>query len=226
VNASPAACEWLVWQLADSAFPMGAFAHSGGLEAARQQGEVGSRDLLTEFIRASLAQTARGALPFVARAHDCPGDQPELDAACEAFLSNHVANRASRLQGQALLASAERSFSHPGIAGLRRSGIENGLPCHFAPVFGVVLRWLGVSRDVSIRLFLFLALRGGVSSAVRLGMIGPLEGQAVQFQLAPFAEDLSQRFANVEPAGIVQTAPVLDILQGAQDRLYSRLFQT
>lgn len=26
--------DWIAWQLCDSAFPAGAFAHSGGLEAA------------------------------------------------------------------------------------------------------------------------------------------------------------------------------------------------
>ena len=36
--------EALVWQLVDSAFPTGAFAHSLGLEAAWHHGEVASRD--------------------------------------------------------------------------------------------------------------------------------------------------------------------------------------
>ncbi|HZH77778.1 MAG TPA: urease accessory protein UreF, partial [Archangium sp.] len=42
---------WRVLQLADSAFPTGGFAHSGGLEAAVQQGEVRGREGLERFVR-------------------------------------------------------------------------------------------------------------------------------------------------------------------------------
>ena len=38
--------EWVLWQLLDSAYPTGGFAHSGGLEAAWQHGEVGTRQAL------------------------------------------------------------------------------------------------------------------------------------------------------------------------------------
>ena len=45
----------LVWQLVDSAFPTGAFAHSLGLESAWHHGEVATREDLRRFVDARSA---------------------------------------------------------------------------------------------------------------------------------------------------------------------------
>jgi len=63
----------------------------------------------SETIDASLHQFGHGSLPFMTTAHERPDDFVELDRLYETFLSNHVANRASCLQGKALLTSAERT---------------------------------------------------------------------------------------------------------------------
>lgn len=207
----------MVWQLADSAFPTGGFGHSGGLEAAWQHGEV-TKANLPGFLENSLRQCARAALPFVATAHSEPERLTELDELCDAFLSNHVANRASRLQGRAFWTAATRAFL-PDLA-------EPPALCHLAPVFGALTHRLGLTVEPSARLFLFLHLRGLVSSAVRLGVVGPLEAQSMQHQLAPAAESVAIHAATLTLDDLAQTAPLLDLWQGAQDRLYSRLFQS
>jgi urease accessory protein len=212
----------LVWQLADSAFPTGAFAHSGGLEAAWQHGEVRQSSELASFIEASLAQLGHGSLPFVTAAHDEPDAAAELDRLCDCFLTNHVANRASRLQGRSFLASSRRIFHSIEIAPAAKS-----FPIgHFAPAFGAVARLLDVSRKGTASLFFFQHLRGLVAGAVRLGIAGPMQGQALQHRLAPRALAILSLCDNLAVADIAQTAPLLDLWQGTQDRLYSRLFQS
>ncbi len=57
---------WLIWQLADSSYPAGGFAHSSGLEAAWQQGEV-TGDGLADYIQASLTQLGHSQLPLWSR---------------------------------------------------------------------------------------------------------------------------------------------------------------
>jgi urease accessory protein len=215
---------WILWQLADSAFPTGGFAHSGGVEAALQHGELRGREDLNAFLEAALGQAASSALPFVSATYDDPGNFVATDAHCDAFTSNHVANRASRLQGRAFLHSAERAFDLPALTGLREELAES--PCHFAPVFGLIAQTLRLPKRDAQRLFLFTQVRGWVSSAVRLGVLGPLEAQAVQVRLAPLAEEVLLACENTSLDQIAQTAPLLDLFQGAQDRLYSRLFQS
>jgi urease accessory protein len=111
----------LVWQLVDSAFPTGAFAHSLGLESAWQHGEVVSRDDLRRFVEATILQAASGALPLVNAAHREPARLAEWDAMNDAFLTNAVANRASRQQGRTLLASAARIWPSPHLVRRRQA---------------------------------------------------------------------------------------------------------
>jgi urease accessory protein len=217
---------WLLWQLADSAFPTGGFAHSGGLEAAWQHGEVRNRDELREWLKAGLHQLATTALIFVSATHAGPERLDELDRLCEVFTSNHVANRASRLQGRALLAAVERIFPERGLRADSTDSRPTAPFGHLAPVFGAVTRSLGVVRDDSLRLFVFTHLRGVLAAAVRLNIVGPMDAQAIQFHLSSEAEAVAGNGAELGLDDLAQTAPLLDLWQGAQDRLYSRLFQS
>jgi urease accessory protein len=219
--------DWLLWQLADSAFPTGGFAHSAGLEAAWQHGEVRDRVDLDLFIKTSLGQSRNAALPFVAAAYDEPGRFAELDRLCDAFHTNHVANRASRLQGRAFLAAVERIRDRGVVpeADADRSA-ERPEFAHFAPSFGVALNGLAVTRAATFRLFVFNHLRAILAAAVRLNIIGPMEAQATQRACSAQAEQIAVEGGALALADLAQTAPLLDLWQGSQDRLYSRLFQS
>lgn len=97
---------------------------------------AGKKDKLeyaVEFVRDNLTSYARSALPFVSDAHllvqdmassSCPGDVPSanivqslqaLDDLYEAMTLNHVARRASKTQGVALLSLYSKGFSKPSF---------------------------------------------------------------------------------------------------------------
>jgi urease accessory protein len=97
---------------------------------------------------------------------------------------------------------------------------------HFAPAFGACLRKLGVEREMALRMFFFLHLRGILSAAVRLNIIGPMDAQIVQHTMSVKAETILKKCEALSLDDIAQTAPLLELWQGAQDRLYSRLFQS
>ena len=218
--------DWLILQLADSAFPTGGFAHSAGLEAAWQQGEVPDAAALQDFISDSLWQARHTTLPLANAAFENVSSLRELDSLCDAFLSNHVANRASRIQGRALLSTSEKCFPLPGLVALRQHVRDEKLKQHFAPLSGAIMREMGVGREWMQRLCLFVALRGVVSAAVRLGVVGPHQAQQMQFLSYETLNNVLDRCGDLGVEDLAQPAPLIDLFQATHDRLYSRLFQS
>jgi len=209
---------YLLLLLADSNLPTGSFVASAGLESFGTHGFFsGSNDNLNNtvnFIRDSVATYARSALPFVADAHrvvmkavagGCADDLvgtldrtyeeiKALDDLYEAMTLNHVAKRASKSQGVALLTLHTKGFSPPKSLSMyqmtardtfvgklvgeyklriRREEVQGHLPI----CWGVLTAALNVSIDRSLHLHLFLHARSLLSAAVRLNTIGPYASQ-------------------------------------------------
>jgi urease accessory protein len=214
----------LIWQLVDSAFPAGGFAHSWGLEAAYQAGEVTTEAALRQFLGDTLWQTGYAVLPLVNVAHRDPDRLEELDALCDAFLTNAVANRASRVQGKAFVGACARIWPSPDLSAIdarvRRTCAHQG------PVAGATLSALRVPLDVAQQMTVFLSYRGVLAAAVRLGLIGPYRAQRLQHECGRDSQAVLRRCGALEESDLTQTAPVIDLLQSSHDRLYSRLFQS
>lgn len=209
---------WLVLQLADSAFPTGGFAHSAGLEACVQAGEVVTRADVERFVAELIDQLARGSLPLVAAVHDAPERLHEIDELADAITWSHVAKRASLAQGRALLDVAARAFAKPALIEAR------GTASHLAPVYGFVTRTLEIGRDDALATFLHLGIRGALGAGVRLGVLGPTEAQALHLRLHPALDAALARSHALEE--VAQPSPIFELIQTTQDRLYSRLFQS
>lgn len=221
---------WLMWQLADSAFPTGGFAHSWGLEAAWQGGEVPDAAALERLLHEALWQSGHGGLPFVTAAWRTPDRLDELDGRNDVFLTNAVANRASRVQGRAFVATCARIWPIPplvALAALGAIGRDGPLRAgHCAPLVGAALRALDVPLEQAQRLFLHTTARGLLAAAVRLGIVGSYEAQRLQYGAGPLLDAVRRRCGNLEAGEATQTAPLLDLMQSAHERLYSRLFQS
>ena len=216
--------EWLTWQLVDSAFPTGTFAHSWGLESAWQHGEVTDLDSLRQFLHDSIRQTGYATIPLLNAVYRRPDELERLDELAEAFLLNPVANRASRAQGRALVATVARIWPSEDMAALKRR-VES-LRAHAAPLSGAVFRIMGVSLSVAQHVTLYSTARSVLAAAVRLGISGSYEAQRLQYGCAAQLDAVIQRCGALTPDDLAQTAPIADMLQSAHDRLYSRLFQS
>jgi urease accessory protein len=217
---------WRVLQIADSAFPTGGFAHSAGLEAAMHFGGVRTTEDLDVHIRSHLWNVGHASLPFVAETCRRPHEVWAMDARVEALLTNHVANRASRTQGRAFIATCARVFDQPELAVLAARARTQDVSAHYAPLFGASLAALAVDLRDALALHLHLALRGVTSAAVRLGIVGPHEAQRLQWRHATTLEAVLACCQDLAPSDAATTAPLIDVFGATHDLLYARLFQS
>lgn len=217
---------WLVLQLADSALPSGGFAHSSGLEAAVQAGLVRGARELSRFIDDALWQLGHGALPLVSAAHAAPARVAELARTADAILASHVANRASRAQGRGMLDATARAFGTPPLVAMKAAVADGTLLSHASPILGAIAAHLALTRREAHELTMHTALRALLSSAVRLGLVGPFEAQAIHHDAAPTLDRVLAACGDLGEEDLAQTSPIPELVGMTHDRQYVRLFQS
>lgn len=213
--------KWLLYQLADAAFPSGGFAHSAGLEAAVVLGGIEPSGVAA-FLDASLRQAGRGALPFVKRTALDPSTLAAIDEACDATFPLLAPNRASRAQGRALAGAVGRIWD--SLAPIARHA-QHG-PAHHAPIFGAIFGILGMGPDETLATYLHGTARGILSAGVRLGLLGPHEAQRLHADRAQLMEAILNEAIQLEPEQVAQTAPLIEIFAALHDHLDGRMFQS
>jgi len=206
---------------------------------------------LPHFLRLSVHSLASAVLPFVVAAHGssaatATATAADLDDVFDASTLCPVARRASTAQGRALItvhdralrAATTHSDGGAGEAGEAEAGdaveryklaVRKGEASgHFAVAWGLVCSELGLALEDTLHVFAFNHAKAVVSAAVRLGLVGPYQAQAVLASqetrsLVEAAVDVGRRIA-VEDAG--QSVPMLDLYQGRHELLYSRVFNS
>lgn len=166
-----------------------------------------------------------------------------LDNDIDASTPCTVARRASVAQGKALISLWSRAFAascsaNPGVdavtaftAALKQNkpdafGLQ--LNAHFAPLFGVVCRALGVGEGEAMYLFLCNHGKSVLSAGVRAGVMGPYQAQGILMgeELQEVIRSCVDVEKEVEVEGAGVTVPTMDLWMGRHELLYSRIFNS
>jgi urease accessory protein len=180
--------------LADSRFPTGAHAHSGGVEASHAQGDITSVDDLAHFLDGRLASVAPTDAAFVAAS--CARTHPwrVLDAELAARVPSPRLRSVSRSLGRQLLRPAERAWPSEVYAELRSLHTDGPLQ----PIaLGAVASVAGLAPREAALCSLHHLVGTITTAAVRLAGLDPFAVHALAASLAPrlelIASDATER---------------------------------
>jgi urease accessory protein len=213
-----------LFQLFDSQFPVGAFAHSGGLETYGQAGAGPSalRGLIASQISNGWgrAELAAASLAWSAAGH-C--DAADVLARLATLVSAHkvipsVHDTSIRL-GRRTLALVERLHPHA----LRALAVD---PPHHAMVIGAAGQRLGLPRRGLLVAFAHSLVAASVATATRCMPVSPAQGQALIVELQPALEAAVVRALAASEDNLFTCTPALDIRCHQQRGLTTRLFQS
>lgn len=175
----------------------------------------------------------------------------QLDRLLKSTTISHVAARASTTQGSGMLRAFSTAFPHISLVvkALKKSVFKVHPSLaesvgHASTCFGAVCGLLNIDDETCSNMFLYTTARDMVNAAVRMNLIGPLEGGKLTNEVCNAINTLVQkeivsRFSSVENtneckynASVLdvqyahQVCPLVEILSNAHDRLYTRLFNS
>lgn len=207
-------------QMHDSAFPVGAFAHSGGLETYAQEGM--NPEGLERYLRVQL-QLGWGRLELGAWLLAWNDPQPDalaaLDARVSAWTIVPSLRDASQRRGARTIRMATRLWGH-------EAGSFPGTTLHQAVVAGALARRLGIAASDGVLAYAHGTLSSSVTAATRCMSLSPERAQEILVSLTPTLVTAVEA-ALADPDAQMFTATLgADLAASHQTRLRTRLFQS
>jgi urease accessory protein len=219
--------------LADSALPIGALAHSFGLESLTACEMLTTRDL-PDFLQTYLAEAGTMEAVFCRAAFRLPGTaKVETDFVARWLALNHqLSARKPARESRAGSASLGGNFLHVALnladlplarAALEASKRSAGL-IHHSVAFGLACSLLGFAEDRVALVYLHQSVASLVSSCQRLLPLGQSEAARILWNLKPAIIAAANRSATCALEDACCFMPLLDWGAMEHPALSTRLF--
>lgn len=219
---------WHLLQTSDSAFPVGGFAHSYGLEGMAQTGAIETPAQLETFVRETwLPLLSHVDFPLIrlARSNAFNNDAlfrlDQLAWACRATAES----RQSQIQmGRQRLKLVADLSKHPRLLELAEAVEHDQWMANWPVVWGVEAACLEFPEHQSMTAYTYQSLAGILAASTKLIRIGPTEVQHIIKRQEKFVGDAIRDSQKISEEEIGWFTPLLDITGANHETAYSRLF--
>jgi urease accessory protein len=232
LNSNSDLAELRLLHLADSALPIGALAHSFGIESLVSHGFLAVNDL-PDFFRAYLEEAGvlesafcRAAFQLVLGARESfPGRHwLELNDRLSALKPARESRAGSAALGQnflvAVLGVGEFPFLREALQAARKSG---GV-IHHSPAFGLASGVLGLNENRAVLAYLHQTMASLVSACQRLMPLGQNQATWILWNLKPAIVEAAASSATCTLDSACSFVPLLDWGAMEHPALFTRLF--
>lgn len=214
-------------QLSDTAFPNGSFAHSMGLEAFAEAGELVGEGDLARLVGLHLRSLATSDCVALRAAHGASGleDLVRADRQLAATKATRELREASSATGRQFLRSVAALGVGDGLLEALRAAVRGAeTPGSHAVCYGAAARALGVGEGEAVVSYLFSGAASLVSAGQKLVPLGGGAAQRVLFGLRGEICDAAKASTSLSIGEMYSFAPEIDVRSMKHERQRTRLY--
>lgn len=216
---------------ADSAIPIGAVAHSFGLETLISE-EALPVDGLHDFLHDYLIEWGMLEVAYCRVGHELASSDTEaftdqwleLNQRLSAFKPARESRIASATLGRRLLQLALSLQDNPLLYQALGSAKDSLTDTHYATAFGLIGGLLGVDERLTVVAYLQQAITGLLSACQRLMPLGQTQAAKLSWALKPLILEIAEQAAAQDIDSLYCFTPYVEVASMRHPWLETRLF--